>query len=80
MLYSGGSHQSLERHSCLREAFSSTAAGDFVGSSSRNVWLMNGTTIFRQALKASFIWSLDRPKLNRKRRAPCNYRSLLLAH
>ena len=46
----------LERHPCLREAFSSTAAGDTVGSSS-DVWLMNGTQMHQQALKASFFWS-----------------------
>ena len=63
----------LDRHPCLREAFSSTAAGDFVGSSS-DVWLMNSSQLYQQALKASFLWSWERPKL-KKQRAACNSRT-----
>ena len=58
---------SLERHSCVREAFSSTRTGAFVGWSSEQLWLFNESKgIFLQAKKCCLEANLDRPKgLNR---------------
>ena len=76
--HGGPNSNLLGRHPCLREAFSSTGTGNFIGWSSRNLWLLNGTSMYQQALKASFIFSYMRPKNSQKWRRECAYRSLLV--